>query len=288
MHLEAKRPLEVVADRIAPYVGLIGEAGELAVAGLDGEVLGPTIHASIDTAGRVALSAGQSMVFVAQFAGRVEAFDWRNGKPLWKVGGYPELSVICCHGSRSLILRGIGGGCVALDQLTGSKVASLRGVRSLFADSHEERMILLRKDIEYRMRLDSPPVHAIDSAAVDLISGCFGPTSFIAASAGSIVRCFDLKSGAEKWRYDPGQGCQVLELAFCPGSSLVFAERINNETGGTGVAVMLDSESGHVVREAPLGRTYGAIVNGGAGIVYRDGLLKLPELTRTPIDFRLG
>lgn len=275
----------VFADLNGDLVGLLSD-GRAALARLDGSLVAGPFAIGADMPYRVAVSESSGLLFAAQFQGAIAAFDWRSGAH-WHVCGFHELSEICCT-TRTVLLLQMNGRCVELDQETGEVIGELRGVTSLFSDTRHDRLILFRRGIEYRRRLTEPPVHDIESHAAELIAGCFGPSFFIAASAGSIVRCFDLTSGREMWRHDPGQGRQFVELVHCPDTDVIFAECSDAEVGGPGIGVLLDRHDGTVLREQPLPGADAAILQGGRMMAFSTGVLSLPDLNWMPVPFSLG
>lgn len=102
-----------------------------------------------------------------------------------------------------------------LDSHTGATLNRLHGVKEVYASPFEPLLIFGSRDLRIGKSLERANIR-IPRTTFAVLDIAFARNLVAVSESGGLVRCFDLSSGKEVWRYEPTQGVHVLHVSFCP------------------------------------------------------------------------
>jgi outer membrane protein assembly factor BamB len=104
------------------------------------------------------------------------------------------------------------------------------------------------------------------------LDATFAPGLFFLAEVGGPLRCFDLRSGAEKWRYQNPEGSHYLHIGYCGETHTLFGIEWPYEHGGPKTLRCHCADDGEFRGSRDLGEavTFGFAL-GGKVLVTSDG-----------------
>jgi hypothetical protein len=134
-----------------------------------------------------------------------------------------------------------------VDAESGQSLRSYKGVKKIVESPfmpvcyHQNKVASLRTDGDEQIAVipASTILHAVFSPEKLCISEACGP-----------VRCFNVQSGVEVWRYTPKKGSHVVGMGYCEPVTCFFGVEYPYAIGGASKLVRLaDSSEAVVVRE---------------------------------------
>lgn len=279
----------IASDRASDVLAMISNRGRVCVRALGRGFLGPMIQTRYRSLPHLAVSARARTVIVGEFdSDRIEGFDWGTGESKWTLDGFRGMDAICVHNTDRVLVAEHGGRCLAVDIKSGRRLESKHGVRSVFADGSGAGLVLLGSRIEYREHLHGAPELAFETGADALVDAAFGPLAVVTVQNGSLVRCFDLRKGRERWRYDPGLGCAVVRAGFEPKSNTVCCIQIHVDDDVPPRAILLDGATGQMMADArvPDGTWNFEVLENGRSFVSSHWRLLVPSMKWERVDLR--
>jgi hypothetical protein len=131
-----------------------------------------------------------------------------------------------------------------LDARTGEILETRLELKDLFESSSSTALLLEERKRDYILRnCDGGSCH-VSRLTFAILDAAFSPDSLCISESRGLVRCVGISSGAEGWRYDPGNGRHVLRLWYQEADRKFYGVRWEYEQGTPRGLVSFDSESG--------------------------------------------
>lgn len=219
---------------------------------------------AIDPAGRRVAAAAYNRLGLA-------AYDADTGEAAWTRADVKQLQRIAFSpDGRQLFAGADVGPCLVLDAETGDTLDALRGVRAVFASPFGPLRLLEGKRPEVRTA-GGKRVFPVTREGFATLDAAFSPTHLCIAEAGP-VRCLDVASGGEAWRYTPPPGRHVVRLAYRAADGCFAGFEWAFSGGGGASVIVLDGEDGSELSRHPAGSSHVAVfAMAGELLVTADG-----------------
>lgn len=214
-----------------------------------------TVRTILDFGGdRLAMHpSGKSVAAAAYNRHGLAAYDAETGAPAWTRPDVRQLQRIgFSPDGRHLFAGSDARPCLVLDARTGETVDSLRGVRAVYASPLDALRLLDGKHPEVRT-IEGERRFTIPRESFGTLAVAFSPAAVCISEAAGPVRCLDLASGGEVWRYVPPSGRHVVAMAHRPADGRFAAFEWAYSGGGGASLVVLDGEDGAEISRGPAG-----------------------------------
>lgn len=146
-----------------------------------------------------------------------------------------------------------GTSLVEVDLSTGKTIRTRRGVHALFDGAFED-VQLLDAARPQLLKSDGSRLYFVDRITFAFLDVTFAPGVVVVSESGGPVRCIDIASGNERWRYTPVSGAHVLRLAHASGRSCMVGVEWPYAKGGAKTLVQWSMADGAVLSRRILGQ----------------------------------
>jgi WD40 repeat protein len=217
--------------------------------------------------------SGEWVVAAAYYVDGLAAYDAETGEPAWTRCDLKKLQIIDFSPDGAGLFAGSDNKpCLVLDARTGETVDSLRGVRAVYASPFEPLRLLDGPRPEVRTA-ENERRFRIARESFGTAAVAFSPAAVCISEAAGPVRCLDLASGGEVWRYVPPAGRHVLALAYLADGCFAAFEWAYSGGSGAGLMV-LDGKDGSEISRHAAGSSHDAtFALAGEILVTADGKL---------------
>lgn len=119
----------------------------------------------------------------------------------------------------------------------------------------------------------SRPVFDVQRTSFAFTAVRFAPGAVVCSEAGGPVRCFDIATRAERWRYSPKHGVHVIRLGYREADKVVLGVEWPYQKGGaTKRLIGWSAEDGAVTQSFSLGEVFDCcFVMNGEALIMTDG-----------------
>jgi len=176
-----------------------------------------------------------------------------NGREQWRRKDIKKVQRITLSRDGLTAYCGREGSSLAVvDLQTGQTKRTIRGARAIHDSSFDAVQFLdatnpqLLDDAGQRLFL----VHRESFAFLDI---SFAPGLLVVAEANAAVRCIEIGSGNERWRYQPKNGRHILHLGYRDSEPSVLGVEWQFERGGAKRLMRWSLDSGDVLESLLLG-----------------------------------
>ena len=193
---------------------------------------------------RLALSgAGDVLIAAAYHRYGVAAYDVSTGDVMWQrrdIKRPQRLTV--SHSARVVYVGTDEKPCLRMSLDTGETVGQLRGVRRI-VESPYAALAFVDQARPVVSEGDSvKAIFAVERTTFAFLSIAFGHSQLAVSEAGGPVRCFELSSGLEVWRFTAAPGVHCLELAYGPELGAFVGVLWSYQSGGHKKLVAFDAD----------------------------------------------
>jgi WD40 repeat protein len=201
---------------------------------------------SVDPSGGFCVAAS----FHAGQKGGVVCYEAQSGRKVWHRADLRTVQGVRFSATGEIIWCRVEGGPIqTLDAHTGLTLGSLRKVREVFDSpftSHVLHVLQCDYVIVGSTKLRVPRItSAILDATFSPDALCLSEAATFRSEAGGPVRCLDLKTAEERWRYLPPSGSHVLGLSYQADQSF-YGVQWSYESGGPVMLIQLSQSTGAV------------------------------------------
>ena len=237
---------------------------------------------------RLAISASGTHVAAAAYTRQgLVCYDAATGAELWRRKDLRRIQHVVFSASNARVYCGQDDRSLAIvDADSGDDAAqSLRGIREVW-DSPFDLVQLRDPGRARRPHLVSATgqqIATFDRLSWALLDAAFAPGQVCISEPGGPVRCFDVVSGDERWRYAPRDGAHVLALSATSDCTTFQGVEYSFESGaepnrflrfaadGGAASEIGTSQRGYPVRAIGSGRWF--VLHDGTCIDAVDGTL---------------
>ncbi|MEQ1871458.1 MAG: hypothetical protein ABL961_15695 [Vicinamibacterales bacterium] len=194
---------------------------------------------------RLALSDERGVLLAGAYKRQgLAGYCMQSGSQLWHRPDLKKVQDVTLNANGSLGYCGRAGApCEVVDTTTGVTVDRFRGSRSIY----ESRWEAVRLNDRRQLRLEMATLEAvlpISRLTFAVLDATFAPGKLLITESAGPLRCVALLSGDEMWRYDPGPGAHVLQVAYRPSDRHVVAIECTVESRDPQRLVVLSGEDG--------------------------------------------
>lgn len=204
----------VVASSTNRRVLIAAQEREVVVCDLEEMTCTEPISTTFDFGGsRLALSDEVNGIVAAAYQEHgVALYSADNGVELWRRRDITRVQTIelSCDGTLAYCGREADS-LTILDVQTGSTLHTLRGARRYLESPYDHVRFIDGKTP--KVLADQTSV-SVPRSSFAFLSAEFGPGILVVSEAGGVVRCVDVVSGVERWKYTPPTDSHVLTLGY--------------------------------------------------------------------------
>jgi hypothetical protein len=267
------------------HIAMAGQASVAAFAGFERQVhvwnlqsLGAmaSLATILDLGGRrLSLSPdGARCVAGAYHAEGVACHDVCSGALVWQRKDIRKLQLVR-HALDQPVVRCFFDRSPAqvISASNGETLATLRGVRDVVESPYASVDLIEKGDLELRSR-QGQLIRKLRRTTFALLSACFSPRHLMVSESGGPVRCVDLVTGQEAWRFEPDAGHHFLEIGHVRSTGCFFGVDWPFERGGSKRLFRLDVDERMALPVLSLGSPDTIAFDGqGEQLVTSDGRL---------------
>lgn len=194
---------------------------------------------------RLALSDERGVLLAGAYKRHgLVGYSMQSGAELWHRPDLKKVQYLTLNANGSLGYCGRQDApCEVVDTTTGVTVDRLRGSQSIYESRWEAVRLNDRRQLRLEMASRKEGL-AISRLTFAVLDATFAPGTLLITESRGPLRCLALLSGDEVWRYDPGPGAHVLQVAYRPSDRHVVAIERTLESKGPLRLVVLSGEDG--------------------------------------------
>ncbi|WP_457618860.1 hypothetical protein [Lutibacter sp.] len=214
-----------------------------------------TIQTTFDFGGRrLALSDEVDGVLAAAYYIHGLALYFCNtGREVWRRKDVKKVQCITLSRDGIKAYCGIeGSSLLVIDLYSGETVRKIKGAVALY-DSPYDRVKFLDGTRPQVLEEDGHRRFYVERTTFAFLDVAFAPGLLCVSEAGGPVRCIDLLTGHEQWRYDPPSGTHLLSLSYCDEGYCFLGIEWSFEKGGTKRMLRLSYDEGIVLGSFDVG-----------------------------------
>ena len=197
---------------------------------------------SVDQSGEYCVAAS----FHAGHKGGVACYEARSGRKVWHRADLRRVQGVRFSATGETIWCRIEGGPIqSLDAHTGLTLGSLRKIRKVFDSPYTTHLLhVLQERAEDYVIVGSRKLR-VPRLAFAILAATFSPDALCLSEANGPVRCLDLATAKERWRYVPTSGNHVLGLSY-QADQFLYGVQWAYERGGPVMLLQLSQSTGAV------------------------------------------
>jgi WD40 repeat protein len=201
---------------------------------------------SVDPSGEYCVAAS----FRAGQKGGVVCYEARSGRKVWHRADLRRVQGVRFSPTGETIWCRVEGGPIqTLDAHTGLTLGSLRKIREVFDSPFTTHLLHVPQGDYVIVNSAELRVPRITSAILDATFSpdalCLSEAATFRSEVGGPVRCLDLKTAEERWRYQPPLGSHVLRLSYQADQSF-YGVQWSYQSGGPVMLIQLSQSTGAV------------------------------------------
>ncbi len=217
--------------------------------------LSPVIETTFDFGGkRLALSDELDGLLAAAYHVHGLAFhSVQDQRELWRRKDIKKVQQIVLSRTGTVAYCGREGSPLAvIDLRTGDTIRNVRGTAALH-DSRYDDVQFVDSRRPQVLGDACRPVFAVQRTSFAFTAVRFAPGAVVCSEAGGPVRCFDIATRAERWRYSPIHGVHVIRLGYREADKVVLGVEWPYQKGGPKRLLGWSAEDGAVRQSFSLG-----------------------------------
>ena len=188
--------------------------------------------------------------FRAGQKGGVVCYEARSGRKIWHRADLRRVQGVRFSATGETIwCRAEGGPIQTLDAHTGLTLGSLKRVRKVFDSPFTPHLLHVPQGDYVIVGSTKTRVPRITSAVLDATFSpdalCLSEAATFRREAGGLVRCLELNTAEERWRYLPPSGSHLLGLSYQPDQSF-YGVQWSFESGGPTMLLQFSQSTGAV------------------------------------------
>ena len=233
-----------------------------------------TFETTFDAGGeRLALSDQlDGLVAAAYHVHGLAFYCCATGQEKWRRKDLKKIQVVTL--SRNGLVAYCGRASASLVQVdlrSGDTMRSIRGARALYESSFDSVQFL---DVGKPQVLsdEGARVFYLERTTFAFLDVKFAPGVLIVSEADGPIRCIDVVTGKERWRYQPKKGHHVLRLGYREADSSLLGIEWPFEKGGAKTLITWSLKNGEMSDRRIIGHPVDCCFGvGGQVIVMTDG-----------------
>jgi hypothetical protein len=187
---------------------------------------------------------GKYCVAAAYHVNGIACYDVKNGGLCWQHQNLKKAQVLTVSRDGNHVFCGFDDkSCMMLDVRSGKEVAKYRGVKAVYESPYQPLRLLDKMKPEITAD-DGTRILNLKRLTFAFLAVSFAPDCFCISEAGGYVRCFDLNSRVERWRYIPTQGSQILRLEYSDSTGFHYGVEWPYQHGGDKKLIRFNPWSG--------------------------------------------
>lgn len=196
---------------------------------------------------------GRSCIAAAYHVEGIAGYTASDGTEIWRRKDLKKIQtlrvsldgrrVYACFDNRS---------CQVLNRETGKTIKTWAGVRDVWESPYQPLMLLEKRALVLQSP-DERKIANIPAETFAVLSVAFAPGLVCVAESGGPLRCLDVRTGEERWRFHE-KGQHFLELAFAEQAQAFVGICWPYERGGSFRLLRFEPQSGEVSVVADLGQ----------------------------------
>jgi hypothetical protein len=177
-------------------------------------------------------------------------YEARSGRKVWHRADLRRVQGVRFSPTGETIWCRVEGGPIqTLDAHTGLTLGSLRKIREVFDSPFTTHLLHVPQGDYVIVNSAELRVPRITSAILDATFSpdalCLSEAATFRSEVGGPVRCLDLKTAEERWRYQPPLGSHVLRLSYQADQSF-YGVQWSYQSGGPVMLIQLSQSTGAV------------------------------------------
>lgn len=194
---------------------------------------------AIDASGELCIAAG----WTRGRRGGVACYETRTGKLVWHRTDLGQTQQLHFSNNGTGLWRVPDiGPTIRLDILTGNTLEQIRGLKSIYESVYGDIRLLVKRQGGYI--LQSQKNLRLPQLDFALLSAAFAPNAVCISEPCGLARCFELSTGIERWRCDPGRGVHVVRVWYRDADDHFYGVRWEYEKGGPKALVRFQQQTG--------------------------------------------
>ncbi len=226
---------------------------------LVGDVVRGTLSARLETTfdfggRRLALSDELDAVLAAAYhVHGLALYSCNTGRELWRRRNIKKVQRIALSGDGLAAYCGREGAPLAVvDLRTGETIRVVRGAQALH-DSRYDGVQFLDGTRPQVLESAGRRRFFVDRTTFAFLHVTFAPGLLAVSESGGPVRCLDIASGHERWRYQPTTGRHVLRLGYREAEPSLLGVEWSFEKGGAKRFLRWSLDSGALIGSRDIG-----------------------------------
>jgi hypothetical protein len=224
-------------DRIAEFDTVFGLGRQLAM----------------DASGELCVAAG----WTRGVNEGVACYQSSSGKVLWHRTDLDGSSVVKCSLASSSVWCENDGTTMLLDALTGDTLEEISG--KIYDSAYSDVRLLAKPKRNYILM--GKQDFTIPRLTFALLDAAIGPTSVCISESGGLTRCFELSSGTERWRYDPGKWNHLLRLWYRAADDAFYGVQWEYNKGSQRGLLRFEQQTGEPQEVCDLSSSWAEVVS---------------------------
>ena len=226
---------------------------------------------SVDPTGEYCVAAS----FYAGQRGGVACYEARSRRKVWHRADLRRVQGVRFSAAGETIWCRVEGGPIqTLDAHTGLTLGSLRRIREVFDSPFTTHLLHVPQGDYVIVSSTKLRVPRITSGILDATFSpdalCLSEAAEFRSKAGGPVRCLDLKTAEERWRYLPPLGSHVLRLSY-QADQLFYGVQWSFERGGPVMLIQFSQSTGAVRHVCSLNSFPDAFCFGNGNVLVSSG-----------------
>ena len=218
-------------------------------------VCSPTFETTFDSGGnRLALSDELDGILAAAYHVHGLAFYCcATGRERWRRRDIKKVQHVALSRDGLAAYCGREGSALAIVDLgSGNTTRTIRGARSLH-DSKYDAVQFLDATAPQLLSAAGKRLFRVERTTFAFLDVAFAPGLLLLTESGGPVRCIEIATGNERWRYQPREGRHVLHLGYREAEPSLLGVEWPFAKGGAKRLVRWSPDSGAVVDSVILG-----------------------------------
>jgi len=237
---------EVVASSTARRVLFSAFDNDVAIYDLVTKAWSPTMHTTFDFGGeRLALSDELDGILAAAYARYGIAFySSTTGAELWRRKDIKKTYHVTLSRNGTTAYCAIGGSSlVVLDLHTGNTIDKIRDARAVYQSECDD-VSFIEGSRSRLIDMSGQLITHIKNTSFAYLDVTFAPGKVCHSEAAGPVRCIDIQTGKELWRYQPDSGNHILKLGYDTQNHQFVGIEYNYQEAESKVLIRWSEEDG--------------------------------------------
>jgi hypothetical protein len=176
--------------------------------------------------------------------GGVVCYETRSGRIIWHRADLRQVQGVRFSAANEAIWCNVEGKPVlSLDINTGLTLGSLRTICNVFDSPFTQHVLQETLEPNRDLAIVGSTTLLVPRSTFAILDATFSPDALCLSEAGGPVRCLNLETGKERWRYQPPAGNHVLRLSYQADQSF-YGVQWAYERGGPKLLLRFSQSTG--------------------------------------------